>query len=250
MADYIVHNGELYHYGVKGMKWGRRKAPVANSTSARRGSPQDVERAKAARKAKMKKALKIGAAVAGTALAAYGTYKLAKYMQDRRNQAAMQKAQDYVANNIFKNVGKTTFKDGTVRFDYANKAGDQINLKGARSQVGKALGQHNAKAVATGRQMYKDATNTRLDRGLAKIVNTGDAAKRTAASAGDAAKRAAASAGDAAKRTATRTKNAVLDMVNPIYENVAGPTTSKTRTNNGVTITETMTEYYRKKKRR
>lgn len=25
MSDYIMYNGELYHYGVKGMKWGHRK---------------------------------------------------------------------------------------------------------------------------------------------------------------------------------------------------------------------------------
>lgn len=26
MADYVICNGELYHYGVKGMKWGVRKS--------------------------------------------------------------------------------------------------------------------------------------------------------------------------------------------------------------------------------
>ena len=37
MSNYIIHNGELYHYGVKGMKWGVRRerakrARVAAST--------------------------------------------------------------------------------------------------------------------------------------------------------------------------------------------------------------------------
>lgn len=220
-----------------------RSQAKTGGTSKSASKLQSNEQQRQAKIAKAKKVAKIGAAVVGTALAAYGTYKLAQYVQDKRGQAAMKKAQDYVNNNIFNNIGQSTFKDGTVRFDYANKAGDSITLKGARNQVGKAVGQHNARTIATGRQIYKDATNTRLDKGLAKIVNTGNAV-------GNTAKRAATSAGNTAKRAATKTKNAVLDVVNPIYEYTPGSTTSKTKNINGINITETVTDYYKKKKRR
>lgn len=83
MADYIIHNGELFHYGVPGMKWGRRKAPEVSSNQGRRSSTQNPDQAKAARKAKIKKAVKIGAVVAGSVVAIYGIKKL-KEIADRR----------------------------------------------------------------------------------------------------------------------------------------------------------------------
>ena len=36
MSDYILtNNGELYHYGVKGMKWGRRKLDRLNAKASK-----------------------------------------------------------------------------------------------------------------------------------------------------------------------------------------------------------------------
>ena len=66
---------ELYHYGVKGMKWGVRKQQVIGNN--RRSSSQNVD-VKARRKARLKTAAKVGAIVAGTALVAYGGYKMGK----------------------------------------------------------------------------------------------------------------------------------------------------------------------------
>ena len=36
MSNYIIHNGELYHFGVKGMKWGVRKEYYADKAKRKR----------------------------------------------------------------------------------------------------------------------------------------------------------------------------------------------------------------------
>lgn len=111
MADYIItKDGELYHYGVKGMKWGVRKAAdlargtgkfliktadrVTNAVGKKpvaRGSRSSKSTANTkntdphrARVEKAKKAAKIGAAVVGTAIAAYGVYKISKFVSANR----------------------------------------------------------------------------------------------------------------------------------------------------------------------
>lgn len=269
-----VHTDELYHHGIKGMKWGRRRwqtkdgslTPAgvkrysdgdSDSYSKMRATKKQAKTDhKAAKKqektnrtpeekaARRKKAIKVGAAVVGTALAAYGTYKLAQYAQNKRNAAAMQKAQDYVNKNIYRKIGERTFTDGTRRMYFESNAYGELVTGGSRSNVGKAVGKHNAKVVEQGRQMYRNATNTRLDRGLAKVVKTGDAV-------GNATKRAVTTAGNAAKSAGNKAKNAVLDVVNPIYEYTPGSTNTVTRDyGNGIKYTEQVTNYIKRKKKR
>lgn len=140
-----MNENELYHYGVKGMKWGVRRnrssfvstsgprrlpgtyasdgngwtakakrlpgaivkkdgydksrtpKGVASLTSQTSGKSKqktaaNTPEARAARKEKLKKAAKVGAAVAGTALAAYGVYKVSKAISNKKQMKAAEAA--------------------------------------------------------------------------------------------------------------------------------------------------------------
>ena len=185
---------------------------------------------------KQKKMIKVGVAVAGTALAAYGTYKLAKYVQNERLAKATAKAEKYVNDNFFVKYGETGFTNGVTENYYRNGRGMDLTIG---SKGSKEIGKYNAKVVARGRRMYDEITDTRLDRGLSKVVNAGNAVGNTARKAGNAV-----------GNTARKAGNRVLDKINPIYTYTPGdPQTTKIKWA-GMDATQTITPYYKRKVRR
>lgn len=103
--NYVIINGdlvpydELRHAGVKGMKWGVRRSRTAqlysDGVTRRRAktTPTTTESTKNTARKKSssgrgKRAVKIGAAIAGTALAAYGASKLVRHLNAKKHQRA------------------------------------------------------------------------------------------------------------------------------------------------------------------
>lgn len=198
---YVNNSNELYHYGVKGMRWGHRKATYQNTAvrtgnsaqrqaylnakANKRAATKDfkkaynkaynrsiaayspikkhrqandarwddaVKKAQASNaadkaykdakkaykqtdeyKAKRAKAIKVGAAVAGTALAAYGAYKVSGILKDKAVAKAY-KLGDETANRWLKASVK------------AAKAGDQHMHIVSADMVGESYKRANATA--------------------------------------------------------------------------------------------------------
>ena len=213
---YINNSDELYHYGVKGMRWGHRKASYQNTaTSGNSVARQKYLDAKANKKAanrtyvkaynkaynrnfamlspfkkhrqanderwndaaekgmksyeadqaykkakkeykqtdeykaKRAKAIKVGAAAAGTALAVYGAYKVSKA----------------VKNNIYKHDMDRGMKVAKALFDagYSDRAFETIS--DSTSRYGESLG------TALKRTVANNSVNGKVDwRNVSKIV--------------------------------------------------------------------------------
>lgn len=84
---YSCNSYELYHWGVKGMKWGVRRFQKKDGSLTPAGKKRyDDPQTKSEQEQKKSRAKKVAiasAAIAGTALAAFGAYKLNKAINDK-----------------------------------------------------------------------------------------------------------------------------------------------------------------------
>ena len=102
---------ELMHYGVKGMKWGKRKAQTSSHSIEKRIKNTEAKNESKTKKAaekgvkqeyksKRTKAVKAGAAFVGASLATYGAYKASKYLKSEAGRRATQAGIDHLKKNI------------------------------------------------------------------------------------------------------------------------------------------------------
>ena len=82
----LYYDDYLMHYGVKGMKWGRRKEEPSDGSSSR---PSSKSKLSSEKKAKIMKGLAAGVVIGGSVAVAYAT----------RNTPASRKAQMLIASS-------------------------------------------------------------------------------------------------------------------------------------------------------
>lgn len=122
---------ELKHHGVKGMKWGRRKArpeATGRNYSGKQSTDTDEAARKQARRAKAKRAAMIGTAIVAAGLAAYGAKKASDVLKDKAYKKALERGRKATAD-LIKSKVNTDFAQAVYSKDHRKirEVDDQIS---------------------------------------------------------------------------------------------------------------------------
>lgn len=109
------NNYELYHHGVKGMKWGVRKKTNRETRDAELTPEQRKKRAN------IKRGVIIGSSVAASALAVYGGMKLKRYIDERKRAKAGQEAARKIIHEFNKMALEQEMQRMTARAEQARR---------------------------------------------------------------------------------------------------------------------------------
>lgn len=166
MGEYYIRRpDELYHYGVKGMKWGVRKQRelVGRQRSYSDGHYNEQ------RRAKIKKVAKVGAAVALTAVAAYGAYKYGPKLSGSITKGAAKirnRRADPFSGYELRKMGISTFEPSRVEINRGTQA--SAARQAYYQRHGKSFGSSNI-TKARKIQGYSNKNYTDLGRSEYKL---------------------------------------------------------------------------------
>lgn len=247
MRQYTEYPDYLAHFGIKGMKWGVRRFQNKDGSytaaglkrrfgggggggsrsggKARAGSGTNAE----ARKAKIKKAAKIAAVAAGTGLAAYGAYRLAKSGKLKGASSSIKRLTGSRAGQV---VDEARRPNAFKRASGAIKgAGDKIynRMHGVRDV--KPTNPTGLSTVRNRRPNFKEFVGNKIGRSVRedrlrrtsvpriggsvgqkrsfrdRVKSVGSAARKAGTAAGSAARNAGTATGSAARKAGTAARN-------------------------------------------
>lgn len=100
----------LAHHGIKGQKWGIRRFQNPDGTRTEAGKKRygsgNNEKKSFQLSDDAKKAIKIGAVVAGTAMVAYGSYKLGQHVDAHMMKMAIDTGKEIVTKSATKTIAE------------------------------------------------------------------------------------------------------------------------------------------------
>lgn len=161
-----AHNyGGKMMYNMSSNKANKARAEKYVADQQAKKDARNTPEAKAARKEKAKKAAKVGAAVAGTALAAYGAYKLNEYVKTKNGEIAAKRGVEE-ADKLFKDAYHravhTPLADGVISERRSMRSGEGSAARNAARDASKDSFRTAAKNVINYRKEEGKGSLNRL----------------------------------------------------------------------------------------